>query len=97
MPDPEFWSNVRRQRDAQQPPAPRDRILWVLRRKDQRAEAVLRLVEGIGHELRFLHNGELKRSQVYRDDLELQAAATLMKSNLLARGWVEPALLEWGN
>jgi hypothetical protein len=97
MPDPDFWSKVRAQRDAQQPPSPRDRILWVLVRKDQRAEAVVRLVDGVGHELRFLHNGELKRSQVYRDDQEWQGASLAMKAELEAKGWIDPTRLEWGN
>lgn len=96
MPSPDFWSQVRAQRDAQQPEAPRDRILWVLVRPEQRAEAVIRLIENVGHELRLLHNGQLRQSQVYRDDAELQARAMTVRAELEAAGWKDPGRLEWG-
>jgi len=52
--------------------------------------------EGIGHGLRFLHNGELKCSHVYRDDQAWQGASIAMKAELEVKGWMDPGRLEWG-
>ena len=96
MTDPEFWSRVRQQRVEHQPPAPRDRVLWCLVKQQQRAEAVVRLIDGLGTDLRYLHNGELRESRVYRDDAQLQATAAAKRNDLLAKGWVDPNSLAWG-
>ena len=95
MPDPEFWARVRAQREAQQPTAPHDRVLWTLVKGAQRAEAVVRVVEGLGQELRLLHNGDLRRSQIYRDD-GWEGAAIAVKAELEAKGWHDPQRLAWG-
>jgi hypothetical protein len=90
MTSPDFWSQVRAQRDAQQPAAPVDTLLWRLVRKDQRAEAYVRVVHGVRVELRFLHNGELRRSQLCRDNDELQAISIATCAELEAKGWKDP-------
>ena len=51
----------------------------------QRAEAVVRVIHGMGIDLRYLWNGDLRDSQLYRDDEQLQAAAAKMRDGLLAR------------
>jgi hypothetical protein len=96
MTDPEFWAKVRQQRAEQQPPAPRDRVLWCLLKGQQRAEAVVRLIDGFGTDLRYLHNGELRESRVCRDDAQLQASAAAKRNDLLAKGWADPGSLAWG-
>ena len=68
MPDPDFWAAVRQQRDAQQPPSARDRQVWLLLKGEHRAECVVRQIPGLGLDLRYLHNGDLRKSQVYRDE-----------------------------
>lgn len=60
------------------------------------AEAVIRLIDGLGTDLRYLHNGALRESRVYRDDAQLQATAAAKRNDLLAKGWVDPGSLAWG-
>ena len=81
----DFWARVRKARDEQQPPSPRDRLLWCFLKGQQRAEAMVRLIDGLGTDLRCLHNGELRASRVYRDDAQLQAAAAAKRSDLLSK------------
>lgn len=96
MTSPEFWSQVRAQRDAQQPDAPHDRPLWVLVKPGRRVEAVVRTVAGVGDELRILVSGDLRWSQLFRDDDALQAASIARRAELEAAGWQDPSRLEWG-
>ena len=97
MPDPDFWSLVRAQRDSEQPTAPVDTLLWRLVRKTQRAEAYARVVHGVGVDLRFLHNGDLRRSHLCRDNDELQAVSIATRAELEAKGWKDPKMLAFGN
>jgi hypothetical protein len=87
--DPDFGAKVRQQRDAQHPPSPRDRVLWCLMKGQQRAEAVVRLIDGLGTDLRYLWNGDLRASQVYRNDVTLHSEAAKMREGLIGRGWVD--------
>lgn len=64
-----------------------DKTLWALSKGTQAAAAVLRKVDGVGLELRFVWNGELAHSQIYRDVQELLAAAKAKREELEARGW----------
>ena len=76
--------------------APHDRFLWCLVKGEQRAEAFARLIEGLGHDLRFLHNGELRTSQLYKEPAQLETAAAAKRTELLAKGWADPNSLGWG-
>ena len=92
----EWWSHDHKpETPSAQQPGPEDRILWCLLKGEQRAEAVVRVIDGTGIDLRYLHNGELRASQLYRDDAQLQASAAAKRNDLLARGWVDPASLAW--
>ena len=51
------------------------------------AEARVRPIEGVGAELRFEWNGELRVSQVFKAWEELEAAAADKRRDLEARGW----------
>jgi hypothetical protein len=51
------------------------------------AGAVFRRLEGIGLELRFIWNGKLAHSQVYRDVQGLLNASTSKREELEGRGW----------
>jgi len=50
---------------------------------------VITTVAGIGCELRFEWNNELRQSQVYRDKEELHQAALTKREELIRRGWVD--------
>jgi len=97
MTEADFWAQVRQQRDEQQPPSPGDRVLWCLLKGQQRAEAVVRLIDGLGTDLRYLHNGDLRESRLYRDDVQLQATAAAKRNDLLADGWTDVPKLAWGH
>jgi hypothetical protein len=49
--------------------------------------ARLRRIEGVGLELRFIWNGELAHSQVYRDVQDLLSASNSKREELEGRGW----------
>jgi hypothetical protein len=51
------------------------------------AEAKVRPIEGIGVELRYEWNGDLRVSQVFKTWEELEAAAADKHRELEARGW----------
>ena len=51
------------------------------------AEARVRPIDGVGLELRYQWNGDLRVSQVFRAWNELEAAATETRRELGARGW----------
>ena len=95
MTSPDFWSQVSAQRGEQQPTAPVDMLLWRLIRRDQRAEAYVRVVRSVGVELRFLLNGELRRSQLCRDNDERQAIS--IRHARRTRGWKDPNMLAFSS
>jgi hypothetical protein len=64
-----------------------EEALWSLSKDTQSAGAVLRRIEGIGLELRFIWNGELAHSQVYRDVQDLLRASNTKREELEGRGW----------
>jgi len=51
------------------------------------AEARVRPIEGIGVELRYQWNGELRVSQIFRSWEKLEVAATEKRQELEAKGW----------
>ena len=63
MTDAEWWAQVRRQRDlGQQTAGPAQLALWRMTKSRHVAEAVIRRVPGIGLELRYALDGELRRA-----------------------------------
>ena len=64
-----------------------EKALWSLSKSTQSAEAVLRRIEGVGLELRFIWNGELAHSQVYKDVQDLLKASNSKREELEGRGW----------
>jgi hypothetical protein len=63
------------------------RLLWRLIKDGQVAEARVRPIEGIGVELRFEWNGDLRVSQMFKSLEALEAAATEKRQKLEPRGW----------
>lgn len=61
--------------------------LWTLRKDVHEASAHIRSIDGVGLELRFLIDGELRHSQIFRDWKLLEQAAAEKKTDFLARGW----------
>jgi hypothetical protein len=51
----------------------------------------------VGIELRFLWNNDTRETKVYRDVVELAAAASQKRDELIVRGWADPGSLAWGN
>jgi hypothetical protein len=49
---------------------------------------VLRRIEGVGLELRFMWNGDLAHSQVYKDVQDLLRASGSKRQELEGRGWL---------
>lgn len=89
MTDAEWWAQVRRQRDEQHETAvPAQLALWRMTKGRHVAEAVIRRVPGIGLELRYALDGELRSSQVHRDTATLVADAEGKRSEMEAKGWV---------
>ena len=64
--------------------------LWRLVKDGHVAEARVRPIEGVGVELRYEWNGELRVSQMFKTWEELEAAATEKRKELEARGWHSP-------
>jgi hypothetical protein len=64
-----------------------EKVLWSLSKGNQSAQAILRRIEGVGLELRFMWNGELAHSQVYKDVQDLLSASTSKREELEGRGW----------
>ena len=72
-----------------------DTTLWTLTKGGSRARAIARKVPGIGIELRFLWNDDTRETRVYRNAVELAAAASQKRDELMARGWVDAPPM-WG-
>ena len=79
------------------PTASRDETLWTLTKAGSRARAIARTVAGVGIELRFMWNSELRQSQVYRDPAEAAAASSAKRKELVGRGWADVPPIMWGN
>jgi len=47
----------------------------------------VKAIDGVGLELRFLIDGELRHSQLFRDWPSLEQAAAEKKTDFLSRGW----------
>lgn len=73
------------------PPRPPEPItttlLWSLTKSGHRAEARVRTIAGVGVELRYEWNGELRESRVFKRREELELAAGEKRRELLERGW----------
>ena len=66
-----------------------DRVLWMLTKGPNQARAAMRLVPGVGVELRFLWNDDTRATQVYKSTDDLAAAAKAKREELIATGWVD--------
>ncbi len=64
-----------------------ERTIWTLQKDANKATATTRTVAGVGVELRYEFNGEVRQSQVYKDTDELAAAASHRRDELNGRGW----------
>jgi hypothetical protein len=71
-----------------------DTVLWALTKNAHRLEAVQRVVRGLGLALRFAIDGELCRSQIYRNGGDLREAAAAKRPEAEAKGWHLPAVYE---
>jgi hypothetical protein len=61
--------------------------LWTLRKDVHESSAHVRSIDGAGLELRFMIDGELRHSQLFRDWTLLQQAAREKRGDFEARGW----------
>jgi hypothetical protein len=66
-----------------------DATFWTLTKGPNQARAVSRSVAGVGVELRFVWNDETRPTQIYRNSVELAAAATAKREELIAAGWAD--------
>lgn len=64
-----------------------EKVLWSLSKGSQPAEATLRRIEGVGLELRFIWNGELAHSQIYKNVQDLLRVSSSKREELEGRGW----------
>ena len=61
--------------------------LWVLKKGIHEASAHVRSIDGVGLELRFMIDGELRHSELCRDWRLLEQAAAEKKTDFPSRGW----------
>ena len=85
-------SRAHRQQPPAETPAPTANAtetenLWTLRKDGHIAEAHRRTIEQAGFELRYLHDGDVRFTQFYRDPGELQKAAETKRQELETKGW----------
>lgn len=74
-----------------------DTRIWGLVKNGHTARAVSRQVPGVGIELRYLWDDEVRATQVYRNSVELAEAASRKRQELIANGWLDQPTPEWGN
>jgi hypothetical protein len=74
-----------------------DIAVWTLTKSGHGARALAREIPGVGIELRYLWDDELRQSRVYRSEEELAKAANAKHAELLANGWTDAPRLAWGN
>ena len=70
-----------------EPPVTSAQPLWRLVKGGHVAEARVRPIDGIGLELRFEWDGDLRVSQVFRSWNDLEAVAAEKRRELEAPGW----------
>jgi hypothetical protein len=84
-----WWSpNHKPSNLAKEPPVTSAQPLWRLTKDGHSAEARVRPIEGIGLELRYEWNGDLRASQVFKSWDALEQAANEKRHELQANGWV---------
>ncbi len=88
MTDPTWWSHAHRAATPRLEPVTIGLPLWQLSKDGHSAAALVRPIEGIGVELRFEWDGELRVSQVFKTWDELLPMADGKRSELEARGWM---------
>jgi len=72
---------------ANERPVASTQSLWRLAKSGNVAEVRVRPIDGIGIELRYEWNGDMRVSQVFKSWPELEAAADEKRRDLEARGW----------
>lgn len=61
--------------------------LWTLRKDIHEASDHVRSIDGVGLELRFMIDGSLYHSQIFRDWPALEQAAREKRGDFEERGW----------
>ncbi len=61
--------------------------LWTLTKNGHTATAHVRAIDGVGLELRFVIDGELRHSQIFRAWPSVEQTAADKKSDFERRGW----------
>jgi hypothetical protein len=74
-----------------------DTRIWGLVKGPHNARAVARQVPGVGIELRYLWNDEVRGTQVFRNSVELAEAASKKREELSAAGWIDQPMPTWGS
>ena len=74
-----------------------DHTIWTLEKGGHRATASTRKVAGVGVELRFEWDGDVRQSHIYRDVIELAAAADIKRRALVEQGWRDVPPIVWTN
>ena len=65
--------------------------LWTLTRDGHDALADVRGIDGVGFELRYVWDGDLRTSEVFREWAALDQAAADKRREIEARGWASAA------
>ena len=74
-----------------------DERIWNLAKDGHTTRAVARHVPGVGIELRYLQDDELRATHVFRNSVELAEAASKEREALLAAGWIDQPRRETGH
>jgi hypothetical protein len=76
---------------------PQNETLWTFEKAGNPARAVARKIPGVGIEVRFLWNSELRQGQVYRDLVEAAAASSEKRKELVGSDsfWFSTRSREW--
>jgi hypothetical protein len=88
MTNADWWGTVRSRRDREAPLE--TSLLWCLRKGEQEVRSELRIMDGVGDELRFLGNGEFRVSQLFKthEGSQLLEASEEKRKDLVRRGWL---------
>lgn len=68
-----------------------EETLWRLVKAGRHVFAIARHIPGVGVELRFLWDDEVRDTRVFRSSIALAEAASRKREELRADGWVEQA------